>query len=255
VVPISEIERIVMGVRDVRACHYVRSRGHEDAIYVDLHIKVAPEMTTDQSHAIAHDVQHRLRAEIPAVQDVVVHVEPEDTSGGEAATLIPSLRGLAEELGVAIHDITARDVDDAYHVEAHITVDGALSLGEAHHTADRLEALARDRIAHLGGIVTHIEPSDEAPEPAYAMHVTAQEVTEAVRALIVDPGDPDRCHDIQVHPVGDGWVVSIHCILDGDMSVREAHAISSQIEGRLRDAIPRLERVVVHTEPLPFSQH
>jgi divalent metal cation (Fe/Co/Zn/Cd) transporter len=45
--------------------------------------------------------------------------------------------------------------------------------------------------------------------------------------------------------------IIIHCLLDSGMTFDEAHAVSAQIEGRLRDAIPRSSRVVVRTEPLP----
>ena len=57
------------------------------------------------------------------------------------------------------------------------------------------------------------------------------------------------CHDIQAYPVGESWCLSLHCLLEGNMPLEQAHAISSQLEGRLRDAIPRLNTVVIHTEP------
>ena len=250
VVPMSEIERIVMGVRDVRACHTIRSRGHEDAIYVDLHIQVSPAMTTAQSHAIAHDVQHRLRAEIPSVQDVVVHVEPESGPDSGKVSLIPSLRALAEELDVAVHDISNHQVDGGHHVEAHITADDTMSLNQAHAIADRFEERARSEIDALAEITTHIEPTGEVAEPAYATVASAQDVLETVRAVVSAwPPGSGTCHDIQVYPEGDNWVVSVHCTLDGRISLREAHAVSGTLEGTLRDAIPRLDRVIIHTEP------
>jgi cation diffusion facilitator family transporter len=239
-VPPSEIERIVMGVRDVQACHDIRSRGHEDAIYVDLHIKVAPEMSTAQSHAIAHDVQHRLKSEIPTIQDVVVHVEPEDMPGREADFLIPALRALAEELNVAIHDITAHQSDGVYHVQAHVTVDGSLSLTEAHAIASRLEHLAQTRIDRLGEIVTHIEPNGE-------------EVRARASRIVDELNRFPACHDIQVYPVGDNWAISMHCLLNRDWTLSEAHAFSGEVEKRLRDSIPRLDQVVIHTEPLAMA--
>ncbi len=248
VVPISEIERVVLGVRDVHSCHYVRSRGHEDAIYVDLHVEVAPEMTTAQSHAVAHDVQHRLRAEIPSIQDVVVHVEPARPDESDQA-LIPTLRGVAEELGMAIHDITARSVDGGFHVELHMTADGSLPLEQAHGMADRFEELARARIERLFEITTHLEPDDEGTEPLQDRTQSAQDVQDAVRAALSEWGEPERVHEIQVHPVGDDWAVTVHCTLASTVLLREAHATSSRLEAHLRDVIPRLDRVTVHTEP------
>jgi len=248
-VPISEIERIVMGVRDVQACHDIRSRGHEDAIYVDLHVKVAPQMSTLQSHAVAHDVQDRLRAEIPSVRDVVVHVEPEGSPGKQSAALIPALRSLAEGLGIGIHSITARWVEGTYHAEAHVAVDGSLSLAEAHALVNKLEEEAKQRIDRLEEVVTHIEPADEGQDPPYVTGVTSESVAAAVKKATEELYGPGRCHDIQVYPVKDNWAVSFHLLLDEKLALRQAHANSAQLEGRIRDTTPRLSNVVVHTEP------
>ena len=59
----------------------------------------------------------------------------------------------------------------------------------------------------------------------------------------------DACHRIQVRRSGDGWSVSMHCTLPGDLSLTTAHRISTQLEARLRAEIAGLERVVIHTEP------
>jgi len=249
-VAISEIERIVMGVRDVQACHDIRSRGHGDAIYVDLHVKVAPQMSTVQSHAVAHDVQDRLHAEIPSVRDVVVHVEPEGSPGKQSAALIPALRSLAEGLGIGIHSITARWVEGTYHAEAHVAVDGSLSLAEAHTLVNRLEEEAKERIDRLEEVVTHIEPADEEQDPPYVSGVSSDSVAAAVEKATEGLCGPGRCHDIQVYPVQDNWAVSLHLLLDGKLPLRQAHASSAQLEGRIRDVTPRLSNVVVHTEPV-----
>ncbi len=249
VVPSSEIERIVMGVHDVQACHDIRSRGHEDAIYVDLHVKVAPHMSTIQSHAVAHDVQDRLRAEIPSIQDVVVHVEPEGSPGKQSAALIPALRSLAEGLGIGMHSITARWVEGAYHAEAHVGVDGSLSLLEAHALVNRLEEQAKERIDRLEEIVTHIEPLDEGQDPPYVSSISAGSVAAAVERATEELYGPGRCHDIQVYPVQDNWAVSFHLLLDENLALQQAHAGSARLEGRIRDTTPRLSNVVVHTEP------
>ena len=221
IIPVSEIERIVLGVRDVRACHDVRSRGHEAAVYVDLHIQVAPELSTAQSHAIAHDVQHRLRSEMPAIQDVVVHVEPEyeGPSGGqpagggtETALVLPALRALAHELDLSIHDITARWVEGVVHVEAHITLDGELLLGEAHDRASQLERESRARIAHLAELVIHIEPSGLAHEPTPS-NLSREDVSRAVHEVLDRLPGSGTYHKVRVYPEGEDWAVSLHYLL------------------------------------------
>lgn len=63
------------GVEGVEKC-FVRKMGYH--LYADMHVKVNPEMTVVRSHAIAHAVKDKIRAELPAVSDVLVHIEPAD---------------------------------------------------------------------------------------------------------------------------------------------------------------------------------
>lgn len=43
---------------------------------VDMHVEVQAEMTVEQAHGVAHDVKDAVRAAMPNVQDVLVHIEP-----------------------------------------------------------------------------------------------------------------------------------------------------------------------------------
>jgi len=44
-------------------------------------------------------------------------------------------------------------------------------------------------------------------------------------------------------------------LLPADLSLTEAHNISSRLESRLKRKLPDLERVVIHTEPAPGDHH
>jgi cation diffusion facilitator family transporter len=63
----------VTGVRAVEKCR-ARKTGFE--YFVDMHIEVDPQITVQQGHDIAHQVKSRVREAVPAVNDVLVHVEP-----------------------------------------------------------------------------------------------------------------------------------------------------------------------------------
>jgi cation diffusion facilitator family transporter len=60
----------VLGVETLR----VRKAGLE--YFVDIHIEVAPDLTVEVGHTIAHAVKDRIRAHVTAIRDVLVHVEP-----------------------------------------------------------------------------------------------------------------------------------------------------------------------------------
>ena len=49
---------------------------------VDIHIEVDPGRTVAEGHAIAHAVKDRLIRRVPAIRDVLVHVEPHHEGRG-----------------------------------------------------------------------------------------------------------------------------------------------------------------------------
>jgi cation diffusion facilitator family transporter len=61
------------GVERVEKC-FVRKAGH--LFFVEMHVEVDPQMTVLRSHEIAHDVKDKIRGAMPAVSDVLVHIEP-----------------------------------------------------------------------------------------------------------------------------------------------------------------------------------
>ncbi len=70
---IKKIAATIPGVDRVEKC-FVRKMGYR--LYADMHIEVNPDMTVVRSHEIAHAVKDKIRAEIPAVRDVLIHIEP-----------------------------------------------------------------------------------------------------------------------------------------------------------------------------------
>lgn len=70
---IRALAETVPGVARVEKC-FVRKMGWQ--LFVDMHVEVDPEMTVRHSHEIAHEVKDKIRGIMPAVSDVLVHVEP-----------------------------------------------------------------------------------------------------------------------------------------------------------------------------------
>jgi cation diffusion facilitator family transporter len=70
---IRQIAATTPGVDRVEKC-FVRKVGYQ--YFVDMHVEVDPQMTVLRSHEIAHNVKDSIRDVIPAVTDVLVHIEP-----------------------------------------------------------------------------------------------------------------------------------------------------------------------------------
>jgi divalent metal cation (Fe/Co/Zn/Cd) transporter len=83
---VDEVRRLaaaVNGVEAVEKC-FVRKMGY--LYYVDMHVEVDPQMTVERSHDIAHRVKDHIRKKIPAVRDVLVHIEPASKASGGIQT-------------------------------------------------------------------------------------------------------------------------------------------------------------------------
>ncbi len=63
----------VAGALEVEKC-FARKTGLR--YHVDLHLEVDPDLTVRASHSIAEQVRNKVKAELPWVADVLVHVEP-----------------------------------------------------------------------------------------------------------------------------------------------------------------------------------
>lgn len=72
----ESIETIVLRVPGVAGTHKIRTRGTPGAIYVDLHIQIAPHLDVVRAHRVTHSVIDAIKQSIPGVIDVLVHTEP-----------------------------------------------------------------------------------------------------------------------------------------------------------------------------------
>jgi cation diffusion facilitator family transporter len=82
-VDVKKITGVVMGIRSVKSCHKIRTRGRDDDVYMDLHVQIAPDTHIDEAHKISYEIEEAIKKAMPEVSDVLVHMEP---AGEEAHT-------------------------------------------------------------------------------------------------------------------------------------------------------------------------
>lgn len=69
---------VASGIEGVRRVEKATSRKSGVAHFVDMHIWVDPAMSVRDAHGIAHGVKDTIRASMPEVEDVLIHIEPDD---------------------------------------------------------------------------------------------------------------------------------------------------------------------------------
>ena len=75
---IGAVARTVDGVAGIEKCRLRKAGQH---VFVELHVEVDPAMPVARAHTLAHEVKDRVRAQLPVVHDVLVHVEPLRAAG------------------------------------------------------------------------------------------------------------------------------------------------------------------------------
>lgn len=79
------IRQVVMSAPEVVGCHQIRTRGSADHAFLDLHVWFRADMRLDEAHRLSHEVKQHLMASIPALRDVIIHIEPPPAPDGRQA--------------------------------------------------------------------------------------------------------------------------------------------------------------------------
>jgi cation diffusion facilitator family transporter len=83
-----QISHVITSTPGVEYVDGVRSRWIGHRLHVEVEISVAPDWTLEQSHGVAHDVEHRLLHLVPKLGDVIVHTSPAARSGSDPHSLL-----------------------------------------------------------------------------------------------------------------------------------------------------------------------
>ncbi|HEM61427.1 MAG TPA: cation transporter, partial [Chloroflexi bacterium] len=241
----GEIRRGVLDIDGVRGCQQVRVRRSGAQCFVDLVLVIDGDATFDGAHEITAQVERVVDEMIPRA-DVMVHYEPTEDSSDIASLVIR----LAQSIGVRAHDVWVRESDGRFHVELDLEVDRSSSLQEAHEVATRLERAVKEVAPEVAELVAHLEPAGDGNSTSILLE---EELHANLEARIVSDVDmlmgEGRCHHVTIWEEDGGLAASLHCLLDPELSVGEAHNLSEQLETYLCGRIPDLKRVVVHLEP------
>ena len=142
---------------------------------------------------------------------------------------------------------------DAWHHRADAITSGAAFVGisiallggPGYEAADDYAALLACGIITFNGIrilgPAINEAMDMAPPPEIERSVReSAALAEGVRGV-------EKC---KVRKMGVEFYVDMHVLVDGDLSVREGHAIAHAVKDAVRERMPSIADVLVHIEPL-----
>ncbi len=248
------VARVVGEVPGVESFHQIRSRGPADAGQLDLHVRVAPDLTMQEGNAIADEVRRRLLA-LESVADVTVHVEAQRQPGREAEEVVAIVHHAAQEFDLQVHETRTHQVQGRLILEVHVGVDPGLSVGEAHRLVDQFERECLARLPQLSACQTHIElHSPEVLPGAEVSQALQRQVAAAVHKAMAQTKGLRHAHNLAVRQSEGRLTTSFEVVADPDLPIADAHELTEQVETRLRSQIPILTDVLIHVEPQDADQ-
>ena len=234
----------VYGVDGVLDVDRVRIRRAGSRYFADIAVAMPRNVTFQKSEQVANDVASRIRDLLPD-SDVVVNARPRAAS---QESLFDRIRAVATRNNLYVHDISVQDIAGKLHVEQHVELDEKLSLKQAHDQVTHLEGEMKQEAPEIDSILTHIES-----EPATIETSEGQvRVPNFERRLLaVTKGFPEivDVHDMMFKRVGGRLYLSAHMTMQDHLPLSRVHDIQTAVEGRFRQEVPELFRVLIHPEP------
>jgi cation diffusion facilitator family transporter len=138
---------------------------------------------------------------------------------------------------VDLRRLRLRQAAGRHFADVVIGVPSGEAVGRGHAAADAVEDAVRSALPG-SDVVVHVEPRE------------AEEVRERAHAAAVAVPRVREVHNVTVLTVGPRTEVSLHLKLPGQLSLEEAHAVATAVERAIAEAVPEVDAVQTHLEPL-----
>jgi divalent metal cation (Fe/Co/Zn/Cd) transporter len=151
--------------------HNVHAHEVRGQYFVDLHVEVPPDLTLQEAHGLASQLEDALREELSYVAEVHTHIEPIAVSVAQAALAPGEDERLRAQIVEVVHSVPGlydchklhiRPAPDGYDVVLHCLADASLPVAEAHRLADLAEKQLYVQVPEVGQVLIHVEPEREA---------------------------------------------------------------------------------------------
>ncbi len=216
------------------ALHFGSDLAGSGAVLIGLLLVRAGYARADSAAALFVAVLVLLAATRLMKRNVDVLMDRAPADAEEAA--LAAIAGI--EPAVTVDRLRMRQAGSRQFADVVITVPPGAAVGQGHAAADRVEEALHDALPG-SDVVVHVEPAEDEAAIRDRAHAAALGVP-SVREV----------HNVSVLRVGGGTEVSLHLKLPGDLTLEEAHQVATDVEQAITAAVPEVDSVQTHLEPL-----
>jgi cation diffusion facilitator family transporter len=226
----------------------VRARKSGNKIFIDMIIKVSPDLNIEEAHKITEKLENIIKNKYNKSDvDMIIHVEPEVLGEGELTfnetlenKIIKSARNIDGVLNV--NDVNISYDNNKIDVRLHIETNPNLSISEAHNIATKVEKVLKRNINNIRNVVVHIEPYHaNKKEPILILYQILHKHPEIYSKI--------RIKSVMLSTMSSKQFMDITCLIKGNTTVEEAHNIITQLENYLINELGDNFTITIHTEP------
>ena len=158
----ERVHAAAVAVPRVREVHNIALVDVGGQTELSLHLKLPGELSLDEAHDVAEELENAVRAAIPEIAGVQTHLEPltEASAAAEVDADAEALvrRVVREETGSDPRELRFLRTDGGLVAFLTLGLDGASRLEDAHARASEIEERIRRERPDVADVIVHTEP-------------------------------------------------------------------------------------------------
>jgi cation diffusion facilitator family transporter len=236
-----QLRELIQGVDGVREVRSVRVRRSGPNLIGDARIATSRMLPVEAAGTLVNDVKSKARTALPSL-DLAVSVEGQEQRGD----LVERIHAAAARDGGVrdLHNVTVeREADGSLHLSMHAKLDGDLTLANASRTSSALERALRAELPEATRIDIHLEPMEHVVSGEDVTERRAQLVAR-MREIVASHPEVRRLVDVELSERHQRLHAHVVAEVAGDISLEHAHQIETDLEERIRRALPEVHEVV-----------
>jgi cation diffusion facilitator family transporter len=237
-----QLRAAIRGVGGVREVRSVRVRRSGPNLLGDASIATARMLSLEAAGALVDEVKRVATATLPKLElTVVVEGQMRPTDLVERIHAAAARNGGVRDL----HNVTVeRESDGSLHLTMHAKLPGDMSLATAALASADLEKALRAELPEANRVDIHLEPME--PHVVSGEDVTSRraQLTARMREVVAAHPEVRRCVDVELSDRHHRIYAHVVAELDGKASLEHAHQVETELEERIRRALPEVHEVV-----------